>query len=113
MATEKILQWSVGLADANRRRAAAPSEGIARSVKGGDALNDKIGYLTKKLPLTREELSATAKTLARMQAYAATYNLRPRCSARPSSQRELKFGPNFQAEMLSLDRAEQGFLGKP
>lgn len=105
-ATAKILEWSVGLADANRNTELL-SEGIARSVAGGQQLNDKVSDLTKKLPLTREELNATAQKLAE-----AGYRGKALTDALQTSAiaaAKLKFGPNFQDEMLSLDEQSKVF----
>lgn len=106
VATAKILEWAVGLGDANRN-AQLLSQGIARSVAGGNALNDKINALTKTLPLTREELSSTAERLANagLRGKALTDALQTSATAAA----KLKFGPEFSKEMLSLDQQSKVF----
>ena len=105
-ATAKIAAWAVGLADANRS-ASLLAQGIARSVDGGALLDDKISDLNKQLPLTREELSATAQRLAD-----AGYRGKALADALQTSAvaaAKLKFGPGFQEEMLSLNEQSKVF----
>lgn len=101
-----LAQWAVGLADANRN-ALLLSQGIARSVAGGAALNDKLNALTTTLPLTREELSGMAQRLAdsglRGNALTAALDKSAMAAAK------LKFGPDFAKEMLSLDQQTKVF----
>lgn len=97
--TVQIATWAVGMADANSS-AQLLAEGTARSVAGGEALYDKINELTSKLPLTQEELSATAQRLADagLRGKALTDSLQTAAIAAA----KLKFGPDFEKEMLSL-----------
>jgi len=104
--TAKVVEWAVGMADANRN-AALLSQGIARSVAGGNQLNDKINSLTKTLPLTREELSATAEKLA--NAGLRGTDLTNALERSATAAAKLKFGPDFGKEMLSLDQQSKVF----
>ena len=101
-----ITAWAVGLADANRS-ASLLAQGIARSVSGGAQLDDKITDLTKVLPLTREELSSTAQELANagLRGDALTNALQRSAVAAA----KLKFGPDFEEQMLSLDEQSKVF----
>jgi hypothetical protein len=105
-ATVAIAKWSIGLADAENTRARLAA-GIARSVSGGDKLDDQLTHLTEVLPLTREELSDTAKQLAdsglRGDALTNALNRTAIAAAK------LKFGPEFEQEMLSLDQQSKVF----
>lgn len=105
-ATIKIGAWAVGLADANRS-AGLLAQGIARSVAGGNQLDDKITSLTKTLPLTREELTSTAQKLADagLRGQALTNALQTSATAAA----KLKFGPEFSEQMLSLDEQTKVF----
>jgi hypothetical protein len=102
----KVVAWSVGLADANRS-ASLLTQGIARSVAGGQQLDDRISDLTKTLPLTREELSSTAERLANagLRGNALTTALEKSAIAAA----KLKFGPDFEEQMLSLDEQSKVF----
>jgi hypothetical protein len=99
-ATVKIASWAVSLADASRS-ASLMAAGIARSVKGGADLEAKISDLNSKLPLTEDELLGLAKPLAdaglRGKALADALQ---KAGVKAAT---LKFGPNFQDEMLSLN----------
>jgi hypothetical protein len=101
-----IGEWAVGLADA-ARTSELLAQGITQDVKAGTALNDKINSLTKTLPLTREEISQTAKKLhdAGLQGKDLTDALES--SAIQAA--KLKFGPDFEREMLSLDEQSKVF----
>lgn len=104
--TIKLGIWAVGLADANRN-ASLLAQGLTQSVVGGTALNDKLTQLTKTLPLTREELDSTAQRLtqAGLRGDALTAALEKSATAAA----ELKFGPDFANEMLSLDEQSKVF----
>lgn len=106
LAIVRIAEWAVGLADVNRHLGLL-SQGMARSVKGGEELNSKIDELTKRLPLTREEIASTAGGLAgaglRGKELSAWLERSATWAAR------IKFGPNFQAEMLSLEQQSKVF----
>lgn len=99
-------KWAVELGNAERS-ANLLSQGIARSVSGGAALNTKIDELTKTLPLTREELSATAQRLA--DAGLRGDNLTNALTRSATAAAKLKFGPDFAKEMLSLDEQSKVF----
>lgn len=102
----KIIEWGVKLADANHN-ALLLSEGIARTVAGGTLLNAKINALTKTIPQTREELSAMAKSLADSGLRGDKLSAALERAAIRAAQ--LKFGPNFREEMLSLDEQTKVF----
>lgn len=98
--TVKIALWSVGLADANRQSSLL-AQGMMRSVKGGIELNAEVKALARTLPLSTEELSSMAQGFAyagyRGQSLANAIKASATWAAR------LKFGPDFEREMLSLD----------
>lgn len=92
--------WAVKLADTadtNLRLA----QGIARSVAGGTKLNASIDALTKKVPLSREELTQMADKLAKtgLRGDALSTAL-DKVAIKAAT---LKFGPDFAKKMLSLD----------
>jgi hypothetical protein len=101
--TVKIALWSVGLADANRQSSLL-AQGMMRSVKGGIELNAEVKALARTLPLSTEELSSMAQGFAyagyRGQSLANALKASATWAAR------LKFGPDFEREMLSLDEKQ-------
>lgn len=96
----EVARWGVELANANRS-AGLLAQGIARSVEGGNALEGTVSKLTKLLPLTRDELDAEAKKLA--DAGLRGNDLTNALERSAIAAAKLKFGPNFSAQMLSLD----------
>lgn len=104
--TIKLAAWAVGLADV-ARTSSLLAQGMARSVAGGELLNGTITSLTKTLPLTREELASTAQRLADagLRGQALTNALDKAAIAAA----KLKFGPDFAAQMLSLDEQSKIF----
>jgi hypothetical protein len=99
-ATIAIASWAVGLADAARSQGLL-SAGIAKSVAGGAALDAVIGDLENRIPASRDELTAMAKTLADsgLKGSALATELEKTATAAA----KLKFGPDFARQMLSLD----------
>lgn len=104
--TIKLGLWAVSLADA-ARTSSLLAQGIARSVSGGEELDDKLSDLTKQLPLTRDELSSMAQKLADggLRGKALTDALETSAIAAA----KLKFGPDFSEEMLSLNDQSKVF----
>jgi hypothetical protein len=95
-----ITKWGFSLAEANRSQALL-AQGVAQSVAGGDALNAKIDELSKTVPATREELLAMAGDLAKTGLRGK--ELTDALEAAAVKAAELKFGPDFAKQMLSLD----------
>jgi hypothetical protein len=102
----KIGIWAVQLADA-RTNALGLAAGMVRSKADGQILSDQIDQLTKKFPLTQEEISATAKELAGMglrgDALAGALERSAERAAR------IKFGPAFAEQMLTLGEQSKVF----
>lgn len=102
----QISAWAVGLADANGT-AARLSQGIVRSVEGGNALNAQVKALARTLPLTQEEIQATAKDLASMGLRGKDLGNQLAYAAERAAR--LKFGPDFAKQMLTLDEQSKVF----
>ena len=104
--TYEIAKWGVELAEAGAKNELLAA-GIARSVAGGKKLNDQIAQLQNRVPQTREELSTMAETLAktglRGDALAAALEKAAIKAAK------LKFGPDFEKEMLSAEQQSARF----
>ena len=99
-------RWAVELADTrdtNEHLAA----GIARSVAGGTKLNEKIGELANRVPIARKELTTMAETLAKTGLRGD--KLSDALDKAAIKAAKLKFGPDFEAEMLSLDNQTTRF----
>jgi len=101
-----IAKWGVSLADTNRT-ASLLSAGIARSVEGGAALDATIAKLGGTVPQTADELRSMAGDLAKtgLRGKALTDALEDAAV----SAAELKFGPDFAKQMLSLDVQSRRF----
>lgn len=99
-----LLKFGIAQADAGRTSLLL-SQGIAQSVEGGIALEQKINDLGAQVPLTADELRSMAADLAKtgLRGEALTEALGD--AARKSA--ELKFGPEFAKQMLSLDVQSQ------
>lgn len=99
-ATAAIGRWAVGLADANRTNTLLVA-GVARSVAGGEALEASISKIAAVVPLSNDELLSMASNLAnsglRGDALSAALE---RAAVKAA---KLKFGPDFQKQLLSLD----------
>jgi hypothetical protein len=96
----KLAEWAVGLADARRSAVLLASGGFAQSSKTGQELYDTVTRLTKRFPQTREELTATAKSLA-------YYGLKGEALTKALEQSSvwaarIKFGPDWEKQMLAL-----------
>jgi hypothetical protein len=104
--TAAIAKWAVGLADAGRTTTLL-SAGIARSVEGGAALDATIARLGNVVPQTADELRAMAGDLAKtgLRGKALTDEL----ESAAVKAAELKFGPDFAKQMLSLDVQSKRF----
>jgi hypothetical protein len=105
-AIKKVAEFGIELANEHRSMELL-AQGVARSVSGGTALNDEIERLTKLLPLTHEELLETSKRLA--DAGLRGKDLTNALQTAGVHAAKLKFGPNFQREMLSLDQQSKVF----
>lgn len=99
-ATYAITKWGVSMADANRTQSMLVA-GIARSVKGGEALEGEIAKIGRVVPLTNDELTDMAKKLADGGLRGKELNAALERTAVNAA--KLKFGPEFQKQMLSLD----------
>lgn len=99
-ATAAIGRWAVGLADANRTNTLLVA-GVARSVAGGEKLEASISKIAAVVPLSNDELLSMASNLAnsglRGDALSAALE---RAAVKAA---KLKFGPDFQKQLLSLD----------
>jgi hypothetical protein len=100
IATVAVLNWSIGLADANRTQGLL-LDGIARTSEGGAELAATIDNLGTMVPSTREELMGMAKTLADTGLRGKELSTALEATAIKAA--KLKFGPDFAAQMLSLD----------
>lgn len=104
--TVKIGEWSIGLSDANRNSRLL-AQGMTQSVKAGDALYEQVRDLSRKLPLTVEELTDMGKGFA----YAG-YSGKDLSNAIQQSAlwaARLKFGPDFLKAMIGLDQQSKIF----
>lgn len=100
VATVAIVSWGVGLADTNRTQGLL-LDGIARTSAGGAELAATIDNLGTVVPSTREELMGMAKTLADTGLRGKELSTALEATAIKAAR--LKFGPDFAAQMLSLD----------
>ena len=105
-ATIKIAEWAIGLADA-RATSENLAAGMTKSAAGGKALNAQLESLTTTLPLTREELNTTAKKLT--DAGLRGNDLKVALDDAATAAATLKFGPEFEKQMLSLDQQSKVF----
>lgn len=76
-------------------------DGIAGSVKAGDALEGMIEQLGRKVPLARDELLSMAQTLR--QGGLTGKALEVALDAAAIKAAKLKFGPDFAKQLLSID----------
>lgn len=99
-ATAAIAKFAVIQADA-ARTSSLLSAGVAHSVAGGELLDAQLDDLATKVPIARDELLSMAKGLSdgglRGKALADSLQNAAVKAA------QLKFGPNFQKQLLSLD----------
>ena len=100
-AIAKVTLFGVELANTKAHAERLAQAMLFGSKTGGAALNDQINALTRKLPLTQEEIANTARGLAYMGLRGKALNDALERSATWAAR--LKFGPDFQAEMLSLE----------
>lgn len=106
-AVAKIAAFGIELADARGHAERLAQAMLFGSRTGGAALNDQINALTRKLPLTQEEIASTARGLAYMGLRGKALNDQLERSAMWAAR--LKFGPDFMDEMLSLDEQSKVF----
>jgi hypothetical protein len=102
----KVGEWSIGLSDANRNSRLL-AQGMTQSVKAGDELYAQVRDLSRKLPLTVEELTEMGKGFA----YAG-YSGKDLSNAIQQSAlwaARLKFGPDFLKAMIGLDQQTKIF----
>jgi hypothetical protein len=106
VAAVAISSWGIKLADTNRTQGLL-MDGIARTSAGGAELADTIDRIGAVVPSTRAELMDMAKGLAdsglRGKALSSALEVAAVKAAK------LKFGPDFQAQMLSLDFQSKRF----
>ena len=100
VAAVSIGEWAIGLADANRTQGLL-IDGIARTSEGGAELAATIDNLGTVVPSTREELMGMAKTLADTGLRGKELSTALEATAIKAA--KLKFGPDFSAQLLSLD----------
>ncbi len=98
-ATIAIASFAVAAADSNRSSALL-SAGIARSVKGGEQLDDTLDSLITKVPQSREELQGMASQLANTGLRGDALSEALETAAVKAA--KLKFGPDFEKQMLAL-----------
>lgn len=96
----QIAAWAVGLADATRTSVLLAS-GMVQSAAGGEELHGAIDKLARRVPQTSEELTKMAGELAKtgLRGKALTDTLETNAEAAA----KLKFGPEWQKQMVSLD----------
>lgn len=99
-ATAAVGKWAVTLADANRTQMLL-SAGVAHSVAGGEQLDKTIGLLADVVPQSREELLAMAGDLSKTGLRGKELSGALEDAAVKAAQ--LKWGPDFAKQMLSLD----------
>ena len=108
----KIAAWAVSLADATRS-ARLLADGVAGSVAAGGKLNDEIERLQGVVPLTRDELLGMAGDLKK--AGKSGDEIANSLEGVATKAAQLKFGPNFAKQLLSLDsqaaRFKRGVAG--
>jgi hypothetical protein len=100
LATVAIAKWAVGLTDANRTQGLLAA-GMARSVAGGAALEKEVAKVGAVVPLANDELFAMASHLANSGLRGDALSSALERAA--VSAAKLKFGPDFQKALLSLD----------
>ncbi len=105
--TLKIAEWAISMADAQRSAILLASGGFVQSTKAGKELYDTVGALTKRFPLTREELTATAKSLAYYGLKGKDLTTALERSATWAAR--MKFGPDFEKQMLALPEQSKVF----
>jgi hypothetical protein len=93
--------WALAASSAARTQDLL-AQGVTQSVEGGHQLAAAIGDLSKRVPLTSDELLGMSKNLAAsgLKGQALTDALEK--TAEEAAR--LKFGPDFAKEMLSIDR---------
>lgn len=105
-ATVAIGAWAVGLADGNRS-AALLSQGLMKSVEGGKFLDTTIGNIQNHVPLAKEELMSMADGLAKSGLKGdALADALGKAAVKAA---QLKWGPDFEKQMLSLDNQTARF----
>lgn len=99
-ATIAISKWGVAMADANRTSTLLTA-GVARTVAGGEELEATISKLGDVVPQSREELLQMAGGLADAGLRGKDLSKQLEIAAVKAAQ--LKFGPDFGKQLLSLD----------
>lgn len=99
-ATAKIGAWAVSLADGARTQSLLV-QGIAKSVKGGEELEAQLADIAAKVPVTNDELLAMAKRFSDAGLKGAELSAAIEDAATEAAR--LKFGPDFQKQLLSID----------
>jgi hypothetical protein len=101
-----ITKWAVGLAD-GARNFALLNAGIAGSIKGGEELTNTIGDLSKRVPQSEAELQSMAAQLAKTGLKGDELAAALEDAAAKAA--EAKFGPEWQKQLLSIDKLTQTF----
>lgn len=101
IAVIKTAAWAVGLANVARTQGLL-SAGITKSLAGGAALDAQLDELQMRVPATRDELVSMASTLAATGLKGSA--LADALEEAAAKAARLKFGPDFEREMLSLNQ---------
>jgi hypothetical protein len=105
-AAVSITTWGVSLADANRTQGLL-IDGLAGSAAAGGDLADAIDNVSSAVPMTRSELMDLAGDLKKSGV--AGDQLAGKLEEAAIKAAKLKFGPDFAAEMLSLNFQSKRF----
>lgn len=100
------VAWAVKMSDA-ARSSDLLAQGIDKTVDGGDLLNETIGNLSKTLPQTRDELRSMAADLAKTGLQGK--ELRDALEKSATAAAELKYGPDFKKQTISLNKLATRF----
>lgn len=105
-AAVSITTWGVSMADANRTQGLL-IDGLAGSAAAGGDLADAIDNVSSMVPMTRSELMDLAGDLKKSGV--AGDQLAGKLEEAAVKAATLKFGPDFAAQMLSLDFQQKRF----
>lgn len=100
----ELGQWALGLANA-RRSSELLYAGLVQSAQGGRELNATVNSLSNRVPLTADELKNMAKQLA--DSGLRGRELTDKLEETAIAAAKVKFGPEWQREMLSLDQQQK------
>jgi hypothetical protein len=100
VATIAIAKWGIGLADTSRSQTLLVA-GVARTVAGGEQLQGTLSKLSNIVPQSSAELLGMASNLA--NAGLRGKDLSNALEVAAVKAAKLKWGPDFQKQLLSLD----------